>query len=40
MVFCDEVKPGEGRLSECLTKQMEEEAKGNVEGELSLLLLF
>lgn len=30
--FCTDVKPGEGRISECLTKQLEEEGKGNVEG--------
>jgi len=30
--FCADTKPGEGRISECLTKQFQEEAKGNVEG--------
>ena len=30
--FCTGVKPGEGRLAECLTKQQTEEEKGNVEG--------
>lgn len=37
--FCATVKPGEGRLSECLTRQQDEEAKGNVEGVLIRLLL-
>ncbi|BDA41257.1 probable Golgi apparatus protein 1 [Coccomyxa sp. Obi] len=30
--FCATVKPGEGRLAICLTKQQDEEAKGNIEG--------
>jgi hypothetical protein len=33
--FCSTVKPGELRLAECLTKQQEEEAKGNVQGEMT-----
>lgn len=30
--FCKDVKPGENRLADCLTKQQDEEAKGNIEG--------
>ena len=30
--FCKGVEPGEGRLSTCLTQQLEEESKGNVQG--------
>ena len=37
--FCPETKPGEGRIAECLTKQLDEEAKGNVQGGHILILL-
>ena len=30
--FCASVKPGEARLADCLSKQQDEEAKGNTEG--------
>ena len=30
--FCTGIKPGEGRLAACLTKQQTEEEKGNIEG--------
>mmetsp|Transcript_2774 Transcript_2774/g.6902 ORF Transcript_2774/g.6902 Transcript_2774/m.6902 type:complete len:571 (-) Transcript_2774:276-1988(-) len=30
--FCVDVMPGEGRLSDCLTKQIENEEEGNVDG--------
>lgn len=30
--LCEDVEPGEGRLAECLLKQMREEAKGNIQG--------
>ena len=30
--FCPKIKPGELRLSECLSNQLAEEDKGNVEG--------
>ena len=30
--FCVDVMPGEGRLSGCLTKQIEDEEKGNTDG--------
>ncbi|KAK9820440.1 hypothetical protein WJX72_010380 [[Myrmecia] bisecta] len=30
--FCDGIKPGESRLADCLTQQMTEEEKGNVDG--------
>lgn len=36
--FCMDVKPGEGRISACLTKQLEEENKGNVEGKMQIPL--
>ena len=42
--FCLDVKPGEKRISDCLSSQEEEEDKGNVEGvtsrALSYCLLF
>ena len=31
--FCASVKPGEARLADCLSKQQDEEAKGNTEGD-------
>lgn len=34
--FCPKVKPGELRLSQCLSNQFEEEEKGNVQGEQCL----
>jgi len=30
--FCPETKPGEGRISKCLTNELAEEEKGNVQG--------
>jgi hypothetical protein len=30
--FCASVKPGEARLADCLSKQQDEETKGNTEG--------
>ena len=38
--FCPETKPGEGRIADCLTKQLDEEAKGNVEGGRYSILSF
>ena len=32
--FCASVTPGEARLGDCLSKQQDEEAKGNTEGAL------
>ena len=32
-LFCGKVKPGEQRISKCLTDQALEEEKGNVQGE-------
>ena len=42
--FCPTIKPGENRLAECLSNQLDMELKGNAEGEsaaqtLSLMLL-
>jgi hypothetical protein len=36
--FCTGIKPGEGRLAACLSKQQTEEEKGNIEGALAALL--
>ena len=30
--FCATTRPGEGRIALCLTEQLEQESKGNVEG--------
>ena len=32
--FCASVKPGEARIADCLSKQQDEEAKGNTEGKV------
>lgn len=31
--FCEKVTAGVNRLADCLSKQLEEEEKGNVQGE-------
>lgn len=34
------MKPGEGRLAECLSKQQDQESKGNVEGTAEVPLIL
>ena len=37
--FCPTIKPGENRLAECLSNQLDMELKGNAEGESAVQTL-